>query len=345
VHLVSPESIIDTESQMTFGDLRKQMVLSKQDVQDKTFPTPSSSAALGCETSELPVQQPVVAKAPRRRLHNVEDPSECNNDSNFFCWMSCLDIPDRDNAQNYAKEGYGLYCMDPSISSSVEDAVKPCTEGGVIGLAINTNCIGVWRPTDPNVTPVQIAEDFVPPTEEPFCYGKTSMYMDGFNWIGSTCALYLFQSWVLDSRAKLIGACFGSILFGAMLEGVIYIRRLVVPTVANTHARLLTSALSYGFQLTLAYCVMLVIMVYSGPLFLSVIAGLMVGHVLFNAKDAWISTWWNNRSQAKQEEKTKGDCCCIDYQDEEEPGTTQQDTTTNNNNVPEGSTPCCQHLL
>merc|ERR1711933_684484 len=50
--------------------------------------------------------------------------------------------------------------------------------------------------------------------------------------------------------------------------------------------RLLVSAVFYGFQLAIGYILMLIIMIYSGALFLAVVLGLVIGHVLFNAKDA-----------------------------------------------------------
>ena len=42
----------------------------------------------------------------------------------------------------------------------------------------------------------------------------------------------------------------------------------------------------YGIQLTLGYLLMLVVMTFSGPLFVSVIFGLLGGHVLLNVQDA-----------------------------------------------------------
>merc|ERR1719410_1636391 len=50
--------------------------------------------------------------------------------------------------------------------------------------------------------------------------------------------------------------------------------------------RLLVSAIFYGLQLTMGYLLMLIIMIYSGALFFAVILGLVIGHILFNAKDA-----------------------------------------------------------
>merc|ERR1719326_2151459 len=35
----------------------------------------------------------------RRRLMMHSDPSTCSNVSNFYCWMSCRDVPDASEAQ------------------------------------------------------------------------------------------------------------------------------------------------------------------------------------------------------------------------------------------------------
>lgn len=47
------------------------------------------------------------------------------------------------------------------------------------------------------------------------------------------------------------------------------------------------STLIYGgVQLTIGYFLMLVVMTYSGPLFLCVVVGLVMGHAAFNARGA-----------------------------------------------------------
>lgn len=117
----------------------------------------------------------------------------------------------------------------------------------------------------------------------------------------------------------------------------------------------------YGLQLTMGYFLMLVIMTYSGPLFMCVIFGLMGGHVLFNAKDAFFplkttaavkeaapdcdcdeeghkeSCWLkgnkvDSKSGNSTSEEGKSSCCMVSNQDED-------------SEVPEGSTPCCQNEL
>jgi hypothetical protein len=64
-------------------------------------------------------------------------------------------------------------------------------------------------------------------------------------------------------------------------------RRLTMSTMkVPGRKRLLVSATFYCCQLTIGYMLMLVIMIYSGALFLATVLGLVLGHVLFNAKDA-----------------------------------------------------------
>ena len=179
------------------------------------------------------------------------------------------------------------------------------------------------------------------------------MYMDGFNWLGTTCAIYLFPNWILDTAGKLWGACLGSMVFGALMEYVIGQRRTVVPNLPEGYPRLAVSALFYGLQLTMGYSLMLVVMVYSVPLFFSVIVGLVTGHVLFTAKDALVDTTTTTSSKSEKStasaETGRLECDC-----EERPLPSKATATYSSccdpaseaeeSDVPEGSTPCCQHI-
>jgi hypothetical protein len=172
------------------------------------------------------------------------------------------------------------------------------------------------------------------------------MYMDGFHWLDSTCVIYLFPEWVLSTPGKLVAACVGSIFFGMSLEGVIRGRRDLVQSIAVGWKRLFISSGIYGLQLTMGYFIMLVVMTYSGPLFMCVVLGLMFGHIAFNAKDVL---------KAKKQETKEGqeECCGKDESeitDEElspccQGGMEKNNVTKVSANVPEGSTPCCQNLL
>ena len=84
-----------------------------------------------------------------------------------------------------------------------------------------------------------------------------------------------------------------------------------------------------------------------------IILGIVSGHVLFNAKDSVLST--KERSpKAIEENGADKDCitCCALDQTQSE-GLRESPRTMNaslshditNNGVPEGITPCCQHVL
>lgn len=214
---------------------------------------------------------------------------------------------------------------------------------------MNEACIGSWQSHEPGVTcqnvNVSVTQDELQDDEEPWCYGGTSMYMDGFQWIDSTCVIYLFPTWVLRTPAAIVGACFATLIFGICLEGVIFARRRTVQNMEEAGWKLQVgvSTLMYGIQLTMGYMLMLVVMTYSGPLFLCVVVGLMLGHLIFNSK-----VFNNGRGKGVVEEKkddtyvesatnssSGGDCCGQE-------GSMDSSATPC---VPEGSTPCCQNTL
>ncbi len=331
MHLVPPETIIqEYPVQRTFADMRKDMVITGRrslmnqasytsTTSDDSTSTSSSAISIGC--GSITIDENTVSGDPneangrsgtdrhhrRRRLVMVDSPSACNNSTNFYCWMSCLDIPDAEHAKSKIEDGLSLYCAEPATldrtDQSVAAATKVCNDYSgnqvIIGGAMNTNCIGIWQPTADNVpaTPVvplntttddssnssSSSESAV--DDEPFCYGGTSMYMDGFHWLHPVCVIYLFPAWILSTAGAMIGACFGTIAFGIALEGIIRQRRDFVAEMPIGWKRLLVSTVLYGAQLTAGYMIMLVVMTYSGPLFLSVIIGLMGGHFLWNMKD------------------------------------------------------------
>ena len=360
MHLVPETAIVEQSPQRTFAQLRESMVLNHR-APPRLFGSNTDVPTVGCgslpDREAVPlVTADISAATERRRLSvMVDDASVCNNVTNFYCWMSCLDIPKADQAQGYINEGYSLYCVDPSVLAGsggrVSDAIKPCNEQGVTGLAMNTNCMGSWQPTAPGVPAQEVLVEggLFSQDEEPFCWGATSMYMDGFNMIGTTCAVYLFPNWILDTAGKLVAACLGSVAFGALMEFVIRKRREVTTAVGPGHQRLVLSALFYGLQLTMGYSLMLIIMIYSVPLFFSVILGLVLGHVLFNAKDSIIPSGRQTGKSANH--KDSPDCCNGSNKTNSDQELNQPSccggskSDTNDAGVPEGSTPCCQHTL
>ena len=151
-----------------------------------------------------------------------------------------MDIPTSSNAEQKVKEGYSLYCLDPSLlllpsSSStsstnhgVTGATTPCRNGYVH----NSNCMGSWQKTDVSVPGYPLPYETPPElplpassssssmdmdTNDEYCYGGTSMYMDGFTWRGSVCVIYLFRSWVVTTPVQFVCAALGSILLGIII--------------------------------------------------------------------------------------------------------------------------------
>lgn len=221
----------------------------------------------------------------RRRHLESKDPSMCNNVTNFFCWMTCMDIPDVDHVEHYVDNDYSLYCIDESVldkSGELSTAHDGCID------VHNPACVGAWEKTIEGVPAANIdISTNTSDVEYPFCYGGTSMYMEGFQWIqSSTCVILLIPAWVLNTPWKYALAVIGTFFVAIGLEKFIQQRRKVMTLMGSGINRLLVSAIFYGVQLSIGYLLMLIIMIYSGVLFLAVISGLVTGHILFNSKDA-----------------------------------------------------------
>jgi Ctr copper transporter family len=328
VHLVPQEAIIISHPvTRTFAEMRQAMVVSGRNglkklqslplTRTSSVASPILGVSIGCGSEEDYEEKRTLGHLHnyvgnfddetattghslyRRRLQMVEDASKCNNSTNFYCWMSCLKIPDNTNSQKYLDDGYSLYCADPakydSSGQSVAAATTPCNEvygsRTIIGGAMNEACIGMWKPTAEGVVATPVVprngtnSNITLPENLPFCYGGTSMYMDGFHWMNPVCVIYLFPTWVLSSAGKFVAACFGTILAGIGLEGFIRKRRDIVSDLPIGWKRLTVSTICYGIQLSIGYLVMLVVMTFSAPLFLSVVIGLMSGHFLFNMSE------------------------------------------------------------
>mmetsp|Transcript_27532 Transcript_27532/g.64596 ORF Transcript_27532/g.64596 Transcript_27532/m.64596 type:complete len:772 (-) Transcript_27532:186-2501(-) len=277
----------------TLRDVKKSLSLSRQHKNHHDLRSSGDATSLGCgsvpvaqDDEDASVEIEEIATTSRRRRHlQMQDAVMCNNVTNFYCWMTCVDIPKVDQAELYLEAGYSLYCMDDSVlrsSGSLATAQEACVD------VHNMGCTGQWEKTDnsvPNaIIDITTTSDEI---EAPFCYSGTTMYMEGFQWTqSSTCVIMLFPSWVLNSATKYVFAIIGTILASIGLEKFIQMRRKAMANMEAGSARLVASAVFYGIQLSIGYMLMLVIMIYSGALFLSVILGLVIGHILFNARDA-----------------------------------------------------------
>ena len=354
MNLVPESAIIQQAPERTFAEMRQGMVVTNKNLERRFDEDPLADVdvSIGCGNTYPSVGDNVVtATTGRRRLQHVGGPEDCNNSTNFFCWMSCLEIPQANNAQGFLNEGYSLYCVDPAVlvstGNQVSKAVEPCNEAGQIGRAMNSNCMGVWQPTAPGVPAqevvVQGATNNV--DADSFCYGGTVMYMDGFNWVGSTCAIYLFPGWILSSMGKFVAACLGTVLFGVAVEYSIRKRQQVIAAMAPGRRRLVLSAAFKAVQLFMGYIIMLIVMIHSAPPFISAITGLVIGHVLFNAKDCLVQVACSKMtavlqrpsSLTKDRKEThplsSSESFCDPVEKTEAAGPDEQ----------EGITPCCQN--
>ena len=354
------------------------------------------SAISGRQRRQSSISSSSSNSSSRRRLQHVNSPANCNNVTNFFCWYQCVGIPDAADAEGYVQDGYSLYCLDPALlpggdAVSVSEATEPC-RGGYVH---NSHCVGSWQKTDEDVPgyklPYETREEgeaeeeigrLATHSEGEYCYGGTSMYMDGFTWRGSTCVIYLFRSWVLSTPLKFALAAFGSIALGVSLEYVLRARRGVYALPPGMR-RLVLSTAFYGLQLTMGYFIMLVIMTYSGPLFVSTVGGMMIGHVLFNAQDALTTRWTKEKGNGDHGGRSYGaedvpeasaslggggrtggaahtelgsyqngrntfDCCGNPPETDLENSLSDTSTTESTklrSGIADGATPCCQYTL
>lgn len=283
----------------TLREVKQSLSLSHQ--RKNNFETPpylssgsGDTISMGC--GSLPVApledeedffelEEVATTERRGRRLQMQDAAMCNNVTNFFCWMTCIDIPKLDQAKLYLEAGYSLYCLDDSVlksTGSMTSAHEACEDRH------NMGCKGQWEKIMDGIPPAEInIETSMEEIEMPFCYSGTTMYMEGFQWIqSSTCVIFLFESWVLDSAWKYVLAVIGTTLAAIGLEKFIQQRRKTMALMEAGTTRLIASAVFYIVQLAYGYLLMLVIMIYSGVLFLAVILGLGIGHVFFNARDA-----------------------------------------------------------
>lgn len=307
MHLVPPRAIVQTTSrQITFAEMRGLVAAHHS---SRTFgddPSSSSSevVSVGCGVGGGP---PTLAGRRRRRTseHGV-DPSACGNRADgrgdFYCWMQCSAVVDDADAPSSDDR---VYCLNRHVLATTRDvsrAVEACTDArGVVGGVMDAGCSNVrtdrvegvrtWQRVvddqdEPNTNHNQTTND---PDKDPlyqqrYCYGATAMYMQGFEWEGTTCVVYLFKSWIVTTRAGLAFACLGTVLLGVATELLLDRRRRGLRGQSSPARRVLWSFFSYAAQLTLGYALMLVVMTYSGPLVLSVVAGLTIGHVVAHRK-------------------------------------------------------------
>ena len=122
-------------------------------------------------------------------------------------------------------------------------------------------------------------------SSDAFCTGPGRVMMSGFQSSkGGNCVLYLFQGAVVDTEAKYVVAIVSTVAMGAAVELIRHVRALVrrrLATVATSPlVQDVVSGVLYAVQMTLAYWLMLLVMLYESGLFVAVVGGLAVGHVV-----------------------------------------------------------------
>lgn len=117
----------------------------------------------------------------------------------------------------------------------------------------------------------------------------SAMYMSGFQAMSSdqACLALWFKAWVVDSHAKFVISCLVVSLLCIAVEMLMWLNRewLTAKTVTQrfgVRGHQVFLWLVYLMQVTLGYFVMLAAMSYHWGIFLSVMLGMSVGHMIFN---------------------------------------------------------------
>jgi putative flippase GtrA len=338
VHLVPSQAIIQEKPiPRTFAEMKKSSVhsISRKFGDDDSLQ--ESDIVIGCGNDDDDVnasgnnnnsmQGITSSRRHNRRLQHVGGQEDCDGSSNYFCWLSCLKKPKSDHsADHHLMKGDSLYCYDPSILDTTGDlelAVKECSDpiSGKAGGVMNEACANYWHPTVDGVKSYLESDDqYSQSDKKKYCYGATAMYMQGFEWEGTTCVVFLFTSWVISTRFALVVACIGTILLGILTEFITHHRRSMLKKVEERRKKVLASGALYAGQVTIGYAIMLVVMTYSGPLVISVILGLGLGHIITN---------WKEKKPGDNVDKSGGNVDNVNKSDDI---------------VIEGITPCCQYL-
>lgn len=314
--LVPRHAYLDQGKTVTFEQLQYVMGTLPQRSHD------SRSLAVGCDHGRL--------------LGASVDPASCKGDT-LYCWMTCLALPACSSTQH-------AVCLQPSLST-LEQQTEACHGAQGPGSAMNPQCVPLCIANPAQLTSGgDQTQPRAPQSNDDYCSFGTTMYMSGFVWPGDEeaqiCIVYLFKGWILNTKAKFVVACIGTIFFAASLEGLMYWRRQVTEKYQSKlgHKNFVVfSGLLYGTQLTVGYLVMLVIMMYSGPLFICVIAGLILGHMAFNVKlksppPAAMSANKGDATQDEVQPLRSGVARPSRAQEQ-----LQEDDQSN------GATPCCAH--
>jgi len=102
-----------------------------------------------------------------------------------------------------------------------------------------------------------------------------------FGDVDDECILWLFTTAVLDTQPKYAGATVGTFFLAFSVDAMNTGRLAVDKKISSMASRRVFDFCAYLLQTVIAWAVMLVGMSYSTGLFLAVVLGLAVGHVVF----------------------------------------------------------------
>jgi hypothetical protein len=112
------------------------------------------------------------------------------------------------------------------------------------------------------------------------------MHMRGFVLHKSDCVILLFREWKLDAAWKFALGVLGIFALGILTELLTWSRRHVISSSAALRRRpaayRLSMGLAFTVQCAIGYLLMLAAMTYQAEIFIAVVCGLGLGHLLFN---------------------------------------------------------------
>jgi hypothetical protein len=186
-----------------------------------------------------------------------------------------------------------IYCWHQCIAV---DAL-PCTTAAVCWRHADSS---IWTEEDehcgsceamclhaPPLPPTEASPSPPAPYVEPFCTGAgTDMHMRGFVLHKSDCVILLFREWKLDAAWKFALGVLGTFSLGIFTELLTWSRRHVISGSAAMRRRpaayRMSMGLAFTVQCAIGYLLMLAAMTYQAELFIAVVCGLGLGHLLFN---------------------------------------------------------------
>ena len=225
---------------------------------------------------------------------------QCEVEGTAYCWHDCLPIPANctSNSEMVCLDIIELEECDPDIHNpncelvclEVPEETTKSPDDTICGTDASSPDDPTQSPSTDDSTRSPSQPDKVPAAEL-FCNGiGIDMYMQGFEVSGkgeNQCIMLFFEAFTLDSPLKFGFGCVFVFLLGLVIEVLIAFRRsLTQRATASPDGLTLAWQLAilsvFALSLVLGYLAMLVAMTYSVELFLCVVAGLVVGHGVFN---------------------------------------------------------------